>query len=128
MSAVIYRELSDPSPDLVKWLEDRDQLFVVVDPRGVEHSYVDNGTPRDALITEEIVGTGPFVGCTKGFALFSDEGDFIAEYRDVIKAEKALASVKPVVTVEIEGVESENVSWNSVEGSGTDEEHETARG
>lgn len=123
MAVHIYRELSDPTPSLITWLEERDQLFVVVDPKGQEHNYIDNGTPRDADITEEIVGDTPaFPGCTKGFALFSEEGDFIAEYSRIDTAERAALAVKPVVTTTVEGVETEHLSWNSLDGFPGDRE------
>jgi len=118
MSVTIYRELSDPELSLITWLEDRDQLFVVQDPRGVEHMYVDNSTPRDSFVSEMIVGGPlvPYAGCTKGFALFSDEGDFIAEYSRIDAAERAAASVRPVVTVEVDDDDqAKGLSWNSVD-------------
>lgn len=124
MAVHIYRELSDPSPSLITWLEDRDQLFVVADPMGREHNYIDNNTPRDAIITEEIVGVeGAFPGCTKCFALFSEEGDFIAEYARIDKAELAASKVKPVVVSTVDGVETEKLGWNSVDGYGDERDN-----
>jgi len=116
MTATIYRELQDPEPNLTKWLEDRDQLFVVLDPKGVEHIYVDNGTPRDSWVNEMIVGGPllPYAGCTKRFALFSEEGDFIAEYSRIDTAEKALKSLRTVVDViDDPDDKSGGLSWNS---------------
>jgi hypothetical protein len=130
MSVTIYRELSDPSPELVQWLEDRDQLFVVVDPKGNEHTYVDNGTPRDSWVNETICGGPqvPYAGCTKAFALFSDEGVFIAEYARMDAAERAAAKVKPVVVMELDDEDpAKGLSWQSDVGYGTDEEVEAAR-
>jgi hypothetical protein len=122
-SLVIYRELADPSPDLVRWLEARDQLFVVQDPRGVEHSYIDNDAPRDSDITDEIIGNKNqpgvvYPGCTKGFAVFTADGDYVASYATLDKAIRAKASARIVTSAEIEGVEEdEEVSWNSAEAS-----------
>lgn len=96
----IYRELVNPSPDLVTWLDARDQLIVVKDPKGIEHSYIDNDTPRDSDITDEIVGGDgtPFPGCTLGFAIFDGEGEFVAQYakHNLDKAEAARLKVKTV--------------------------------
>jgi hypothetical protein len=104
----VYRELSEPSESLVKWLEERDQLFVVADPKGIEHMYIDNGTPRDVDISEEIVGGleegRPFPGCTKGFALFSEDGEYIASFRDLERAEEAAKSAKLVIKTEYQDV------------------------
>ncbi len=123
MAVHIYRELSDPTPSLYTWLEERDQLFVVQDPKGIEHIYIDNGTPRDAVITEEIVGIeGIFPGCTKSFALFSEDGDFIAEYARIDAAERAAAKVKTVVVNTVdEDDPAKGLSWNSIDGDGTEE-------
>lgn len=126
---VIYRELSDPSPSLVDWLEARDQLFVVVDPKGVEHSYIDNDTPRDSDITDEIVGSTnqgavPFPGCTRGFALFTADGDYVATFASLDRAISAKADARIVTTPVVEGVKREANDWNSIDGDGTEDESE----
>lgn len=124
---VIYRELADPSPTLVEWLEARDQLFVVQDPRGVEHSYIDNDTPRDSDITDEIVGNThqgavPFPGCTKGFALFTADGVYVASYATLDKAIQAKSNARIVTTAAVENEgDAEDIGWNSVDGDGTEE-------
>ena len=120
---VVYRELSDPSPSLVQWLEGRDQLFVVLDPKNVEHTYIDNDTPRDQDITHEIVGTpdSPFPGCTKGFALFTAEGDYVCGYNSLIKALEAKANARIVTTPVVDGVEAET-GWTSIDGDGTEKD------
>ncbi len=126
MSVHIYRELSDPSPSLIVWLDERDQLFVVQDPRGIEHNYIDNDTPRDAFINEEIVGLdGVFPGCTKGFALFSEDGDFIAEFARIDTATRAAEKVQTVVVVaDDEDDPAQGLSWNSIDGDGTEDPEE----
>jgi hypothetical protein len=123
----IYRELGNPSPDLVRWLDARNQLFEVDDPKGNSHLYIDDSIPRDADITEEIVGRLPakhgdmtfpgLQGCTIGFALFRDEPDengdyFIASFNSLDKAEQAKASARIVVSADISGVET---GWSSLE-------------
>jgi len=127
-SLLVYRELSDPSPTLITWLDARDQLFVVVDPKGVEHSYVDNDTPRDSDITDEMVGGAdtPYPGCTKGFALFTIEGDYVASYSSVVRAEEAKANARIVTSAVVEGDKGDlnAVGWNSLEGDGTEDEPE----
>lgn len=129
-SLVIYRELSDPSPDLIAWLEARDQLFVVQDPRGVEHSYIDNDTPRDSDITDEIVGNKgqpgvAYPGCTKGFALFTAEGDYVAAYATLDRAIAAKANARIVTTAKVEDEgEAKDVGWNSIDGDGTEGDEE----
>ncbi len=111
----IYRELSDPSPSLVAWLEVREQLIVVKDPKGVEHSYIDNDTPRDSDITDEIVGGEgtAFPGCTLGFAIFDGDGNFVARYakHNLKKAEIARLEARTVVPDDGAGL-----SWNSIDG------------
>ena len=124
-SLSIYRELSDPSPSLVEWLEARDQLFVVQDPKGVEHVYVDNDTPRDSDITDELVGgpETPHVGCTKGFALFSADGSYVASFARLDAAIRAKAGARVEIKHSVEGIDA-NAGWNSIEGDGTEDEPE----
>jgi hypothetical protein len=103
MAAVsVYRELNAPSPSLIAWLEARDQLYYVVDPRGVEHMFVDNDLPRDQDISEELV-------LHTGFALFGDDGEYIGSYRSLDRAIKAAAGAKTVVTADVEGVEPDEI-------------------
>lgn len=114
----IYRELGDPSPSLVAWLEARDQLYPVIDNRGRERLYVENDTPRPEDITEEIVGnpTGiPFKGCTVGFALFDQEGQHVGTYATLVRAEEAARSAKVVVTTNVDV--QPDAGWDSIDGA-----------
>lgn len=104
----VYRELNGPSDSLVKWLEDRDQIYFVVDPKGREHMFVDNDLPRDADISEELVKH-------KMFAIFTEEGDYIGSYRDLDRAIKAAKSAKVVVATDVEGVEPDAVYSDEVD-------------
>lgn len=99
MGLHIYRELVDPTDDLRAWLELREQLYVVRDPKGNVHLFVDNDTPRDADINEEIVRFA-----TKGFSLFTEDGERVAGYPDLASALEAQRSARIVVTAEVEGV------------------------
>ena len=118
----IYRELGDPSPTLIEWLEVRDQLFPVVDDKGKERLYVENDTPRPQDINEEIVGGGnwegasPHAGCTVGFALFDDEGNKVGVYRSLDRAVRAAATAKVVVQTAVDVEPDEE--WNSNDGTG----------
>jgi hypothetical protein len=122
----IYRELGDPSPGLIEWLQARDQLFPVVDDKGKERYYVENDTPRPQDISEEIVGsdpsfpgTTPHAGCTVGFALFDDDGTKVGTYRSLDRAEKAAARARVVVVSEVD-VESDP-EWDSIDGTGAED-------
>ena len=92
----IYRELGDAPDSLLDWLERRGQLYNVIDPKGNEHVFIDNDLPRDSDITQEIVAN------TRGFALFSEEGEFIGTYRSLDRAIAAQAGAKLVVQAEVE--------------------------
>ena len=94
--AVIYRDLGNPIPVLLAWLQERTQLYNVVDDKGLEHLYVDNDIPRDSEITELIVGS------TGGFALFTEQGKRIEGYTDLHKAVRAQASAQLTVVPEVE--------------------------
>lgn len=93
---VIYRELGDPDPALIAWLDARNQLFNVVDDRQKEHLYVDNDVPRDAVITPLIVES------TIGFSLFTESGQRISDYSRLDKAIRAQAGASLVVKPEVE--------------------------
>lgn len=102
MAVQVYREIADPSPTLLQWLEERDQLYPVIDDKGKERLYVENDFPRDADISEELVGGRQFPGCTVGFALFDDDGNFIGSYRSLDRALAAQASARVVVSAEVD--------------------------
>jgi hypothetical protein len=80
---------------LTGWLETRDQLYVVVDPEGKEHLFVDNDIPRDPWVSEELVQH-------KGFALFDSEGQYIGSYNELEKALRAAATAKTTVFTDTE--------------------------
>ncbi len=93
---IVYRELNDPGDALLTWLDDRGQLFNVLDDEQKEHLYVDNDVPRDILITPLIVAA------TKGFALFTEDGKHLADYKKLFKAEKAQLGARLVITPEVD--------------------------
>ena len=95
----IYRELNEPSPGLLAWLEARDQVWVLPGAKGEEHHFIDNDLPRDSEITDEIVAN------TRGFALFTEEGGYVGSYRSLDRALKAQAGAKVVVQADVEGAE-----------------------
>lgn len=100
----IYREIGNASNSLLQWLDKRDQLYPITDPQGKEHLFIDNDQPRDADINEEIVSV------TTGFALFTEQGEYIGSYRSLDRAIRAQESAKVVVSTEVEDVEpDENV-------------------
>lgn len=99
VSTQVYRELDPNASDLLTWLDRRQQLFNVVDPKGNEHLFIDNDLPRDADITPMIVEN------TVGFALFTDNGEYIGSYRDLGKAITAQEQAKIVVTADVEDTE-----------------------
>lgn len=111
----IYRELGGASADLLQWLEDRDQLFQPVDAQGRERTFVENDFPRPSEITREIVGDSPgmgsqfatYPGCTIGFAVFDPQGQFVAEFRSLDRAVKAVAGAKIKLDVDIDIPEDE---------------------
>lgn len=95
----IFREIGNANDALITWLEDRNQLFPVIDPNGVEHLFVENDVPRDAAITPLIMEA------TTGFALFYDDGKYIGSYRSLDRALAAKAGAKIVITPEVQGDE-----------------------
>lgn len=100
MSTQIYREIGNASEDLLTWLEAREQLFPIQDPKGKEHLFIDNDQPRDRDITPMIVEA------TTGFALFADNDDgetqWVGTYRALDKAIEAQQSARVVVTTEVD--------------------------
>lgn len=100
----IFREVNNASDSLLKWLDDRNQLYPITDPKGGEHYFIDNDQPRDADINEEIITV------TTGFALFTEQGEYIGSYRSLDRAIRAQQSAKVVVNTEVEDAEpDENV-------------------
>lgn len=92
----VYREIGDGNPDLIQWLDLRDQLWNIPDNEGQERLFIDNDVPRDGNITPVIVEQ------TVGFALFDNEGDLVATYPDLQTAIKAQDNAKIVVSTEVE--------------------------
>jgi len=92
----VYRELGDAPDSLLDWLEKRNQLYVIVRDNGDEHVFIDNELPRDSEITNAIIAN------TKGFALFTEEGDYIGSYRSLDRAIAAQGSARVVVQAEVE--------------------------
>jgi hypothetical protein len=93
---VIYRELGDPPAVLLTWLDERGQLFNVVDDNQNEHLYVDGEQPRDAAITPMIVEN------TIGFSLFTEDGQRLADYSRLDRAIRAQEGAKLVITPEVD--------------------------
>lgn len=94
---IIYRELGDPAPVLIQWLDDRGQLYNVLDDHGNEHLYIDNDVPRDAEITPMLVDA------TIGFSLFYEAtGKRISDYSRLDRAVRAQAGAELVVKPEVE--------------------------
>jgi len=92
----IYRELGEAPVHTLEWLEKRGQLFNVIDPKGKEHVFVDNDLPRDSEITEALVGN------TVGFALFTEDGEYVGSYRALDRAIAAQKGARLVVTADVE--------------------------
>ena len=92
----IFREVGDLPAHAYQWLDRREQLWVIEDRKGREHTFVDNDTPRDADVTEAIVAN------TVGFALFAEDGNYIGSYRDLGRAESARATARVVVQASVE--------------------------
>lgn len=109
MAVVVYRELSPEMPEHVRqWLDKRSQLIEIQDKKGNTHYIIENDTPRDAEVTEAIVGPP---GCTIGFGVYTDEGNRVGMYRDVKGAEEAAQKARMV------SFESDiEVEWDSVDG------------
>lgn len=99
----VYREIGQDNPDLIGWLDLRNQLFNVTDPNGKERVFVDNDVPRDSDITPLIVEN------TVGFALFDNDGNYVGSYRELAGALSAQDSARIVVTTEVDGVEPDEV-------------------
>ena len=95
----IYRELGDAPQHTLDWLDARNQAYVVTDPKGKDHLFVDNDLPRDADVTMSLVAN------TIGFALFTKDGDYIGSYRSLDRAIAAQAGAKLVVQADVEGAE-----------------------
>lgn len=93
---LVYRELGDPPAILIDWLDERQQLFNVLDDKQKEHLYVDNDQPRDADITPMILEH------TIGFSLFTEDGRHTASYSRLDKALRAQAKAKLVVVPEVD--------------------------
>jgi len=92
----VYRELGDPPQVLINWLDERGQLWNVLDDHQNEHLYVENETPRDSDITPMIVE------CTIGFSLFDEDGKRLADYSRLDKALRAQEGAKRIVIPEVE--------------------------
>jgi hypothetical protein len=103
VSTQVYREIDPTADNLLQWLDQRQQLFNVTDPKGNEHLFVDNDTPRDADITPLIVQH------TVGFALFTDDGEYIGSYRDLARAISAQESAQVVVTADVDAEPDEDI-------------------
>ena len=100
----IYRELSPNTPEhILNWLEVRQQIWPITDPKGVEHLFIDNDKPRDADITPSLVSN------TVGFALFDGEGEYIGSYRSLDRAITAQKGAKIVVTADVEDAEPDEI-------------------
>jgi hypothetical protein len=93
---VIYRELGDPPQVLINWLDERGQLYNILDDANREHLYVDNEQPRDADITPMIVEN------TIGFSLFTEDGRRLSDYSRLDKALRAQEGAKLVIVPEVE--------------------------
>jgi hypothetical protein len=92
----VYREIGQANPDLINWLDLRDQLYSVTDPEGKERVFVDNDIPRDSDITPLIVDE------TVGFALFDNQGEYVNSYETLNAAIKAQQSARIVVSTEVD--------------------------
>ena len=93
---VVYRELGEMPAVLVNWLDERNQLWNVVDDTGKEHLYIDNDQPRDADITPSLVEA------TIGFALFTEAGKRLSDYSRLDRAIRAQAGAVLTITPEFE--------------------------
>lgn len=135
---VVFREIVDPDPGLLAWLDARDQAMEVEDQKGNTHIFIEDGIPRESEVTEMIVGRGagpgkqPLAGCTKGFGLFVEEEDGgyegplatfaredtarkkAGELSALQKAEQAASTAKVTLSAEIVGVEQSG--WGSLAG------------
>ena len=98
----IFREVGELPAHAYQWLDRRNQLWVIEDRKGREHTFIENDTPRDADVTEALVAN------TVGFALFNTDGDYIGSYRDLERAEKARATARVVVTASVEDADPDD--------------------
>ena len=92
----IYRELGGKEASAIEWLDRRSQLFNVIDPKGPEHIFVDNDAPRDPEVTQAIIRD------TVGFALFTEDGEYIGSYRSLDRAITAQNGAKLVVKADVD--------------------------
>lgn len=99
----VYREIDASNDGVLAWLDQRDQLFSVTDPDGAEHLFVDNETPRDADITPSVMDA------TVGFALFTDDGDYIGSYKTLARAVEAQEKAQIVVSADVQDAEPDEV-------------------
>jgi hypothetical protein len=93
---IVYRELGNPPDILINWLDERNQLWNVVDDNGKERLYIDNDQPRDADITPSLVEA------TIGFALFTEAGKRLAGYSRLDRALRAQEGAVLTITPEFE--------------------------
>ena len=91
----VFSRVANIPDDLYDWLSVRGQVFEKDDGR----VYVDGGIPRDADITDEIREH------TVGYAVVdSDTNAVLGEWRDLKKAEAAVAGAKIVLSVDFDGI------------------------
>ena len=101
-STQIFREIHQDNEGLLSWLDGRNQLYIITDPKGKEHVFVDNDIPRDSDITPMIVEN------TVGFALFDDNGEYVASFRSLDKAIEAQQGARLVITTDVD-VEADEI-------------------
>jgi hypothetical protein len=94
-STQVYREISQNNPDLINWLDLRNQIWNIPDPDGNDHVFVDNSIPRDRSITPLIVEE------TVGFALFDGNGEYVASFKTLVEAERAKATARIVINTDV---------------------------
>lgn len=92
----IYREVGANDATLLEWLNRRDQLFEVTRDNGDVHRFVDNDIPRDSDITPLIIDN------TVGFALFSEDGDYMASFETLAQAIRGQENARIVITTEVD--------------------------
>lgn len=90
----VYREIAEPSPELAAYLESRDDLFEYDDGHGRPVLLVENDRPRDSSVTPQIMRI------TKLFWVLDEDGRLVGKFRDLLKAEAAIASARVTVSVE----------------------------
>lgn len=99
----IYREINDDNLKLLEWLDRRNQLDKITRDNGDVHYFVSNEVPRDTEITPQILEV------TVGFALFTDDGEYVGSYKKLAGAIDAQAGARIVVRAEVDGVEPDEV-------------------